>query len=559
MKTTNADSLPISFNKQLTEQQFERIVKQYLSTSGELKNLVPLLQEQHPIYRGKSRDEVVRMRAFIFYTFYLANTPEQALMFIYEELESGRDPYLIATAAMALRKCEMKRTDMARLLLAALGNVRYFDSALSIGNYYPKWPAINETTAVLEILHSFSWLGAYARLYLEDLNKIWRNEHQSFNAVTFSLLRQVIDTIEADKTITEKCCEPVFFISSFQKNGGKAGDKSAYDSVGLEDQDGYRSTFNEFLGQKKIALIAFFYTRCDNPLKCSLTITNLAKIQELVLSHNWANEVELAAISYDSDFDGPSQLRRYGEARGISFNEQTHFFRILNNFDKLKNYFDLSVNYAGSTVNRHTIELYLLAPGGEIISTFSRGRINNDEIVTAIQTAIAGRKAGQINWRNRLKTAFSSITSLTGSFFIIILPKCPLCFAVYFSMLGIAGAPLLPYVRYIFPCLVLIIAINLFFIYRAAKKRNGYVPFFLAAFGAISVIVCYKMFNIKFSEATGFLLLFTASVLNAIPNCLFLKLRLRMHIWTHYIKQWVPIRVLPWVQNTVKKWVAANN
>ena len=42
----------------------------------------------------------------------------------------------------------------------------------------------------------------------------------------------------------------------------------------LEDQDGARVTFGEFFAGKP-SVVAFFYTRCDNPNKCSLTITKL--------------------------------------------------------------------------------------------------------------------------------------------------------------------------------------------------------------------------------------------------------------------------------------------
>jgi protein SCO1/2 len=48
--------------------------------------------------------------------------------------------------------------------------------------------------------------------------------------------------------------------------------------VELEDQDGARVKFGEFFTGKP-SVVAFFYTRCDNPNKCSLTITKLGRLQ----------------------------------------------------------------------------------------------------------------------------------------------------------------------------------------------------------------------------------------------------------------------------------------
>ena len=74
--------------------------------------------------------------------------------------------------------------------------------------------------------------------------------------------------------------------------------------VDLEDQDGARMTFREFFTGRP-SVLAFFYTRCDNPRKCSLTVTTLGRLQrglaDLGLDFRAA-----AAITYDPEFDLPT-------------------------------------------------------------------------------------------------------------------------------------------------------------------------------------------------------------------------------------------------------------
>ena len=57
-------------------------------------------------------------------------------------------------------------------------------------------------------------------------------------------------------------------------------------TVEPEDQDGRRLTFGEcFVGAPTVAV--FFYTRCTNPNKCSLTIAKLAQLQAAIRRPAW--------------------------------------------------------------------------------------------------------------------------------------------------------------------------------------------------------------------------------------------------------------------------------
>src|SRR6185312_16727652 len=86
----------------------------------------------------------------------------------------------------------------------------------------------------------------------------------------------------------------------------------------FEDHDGATVTFKEFF-QGQPSIVVFFYTRCDNPLKCSLTITKLARIQQLLDAEGVADQINTAGITYDPGFDLPERLLNYGTHRGVRF------------------------------------------------------------------------------------------------------------------------------------------------------------------------------------------------------------------------------------------------
>jgi protein SCO1/2 len=62
--------------------------------------------------------------------------------------------------------------------------------------------------------------------------------------------------------------------------------------------------------------VVFFYTRCDNPNKCSLTVTKLARLQKSIVEEQLEGLLRTAAITYDPAYDLPPRLKAYGDNRG---------------------------------------------------------------------------------------------------------------------------------------------------------------------------------------------------------------------------------------------------
>jgi protein SCO1/2 len=150
--------------------------------------------------------------------------------------------------------------------------------------------------------------------------------------------------------------------------------------VELEDQDGRRVRYDDVFGGKP-SIVAFFYTRCPNPNKCSLTVTKLARLQEAIDAAGLHGKLRTLGITYDPDFDVPARLRAYGSDRGLRFGPDVRILRTRSGFRALQERFQLGVNFTGSTVNHHRIELFVVDADADIAASFTRVQWDVDEVL----------------------------------------------------------------------------------------------------------------------------------------------------------------------------------
>ena len=99
-------------------------------------------------------------------------------------------------------------------------------------------------------------------------------------------------------------------------------------------------------------------------------------------------QLKTAAISYDPDYDLPAKLKAYGANRGVTFSEDNRFLRSLEGMKDLQDYFGLGVNFNGSIVNQHRIELFILNDQGKIAKTFARLQWDIQEVFDSAKALI---------------------------------------------------------------------------------------------------------------------------------------------------------------------------
>ena len=341
---------------------------------GGAEALVALLPEQAQIYDGLGTGEAERLRAHIFAALAIGALPTEALPFVLEELETGSDPAATAAAAMALRAAPGAVAEAEALLLKAAARLAVADAPFPLA---PGRTALQELLATLAVLPSAgaaSVAALKAMLAQSPLSAAARAEAER----SLAALR----TRRAEKPA---CC-------------ASGADREALTSspidiggLGLEDQSGARLAFADFFGGEP-AVLAFFYTRCMSPERCSLTVTKLARLQARLADRGLAERARVAAISYDPDYDLPGRLADYGAQRGFRFDARNRFFRTLGPVEPLKAHFELGVGYGPATVNRHRIELFVLDAAGAVAASFTR-RLWDEAEVAEVVAALAGARA----------------------------------------------------------------------------------------------------------------------------------------------------------------------
>ena len=357
-----------------------------LSIRGDARRrqeLVGLLAEGSAIYQGLGTQQAERLRGFILSSFEHVGLPADAAPFVVEELATGFDPYVLAAAARALRGAREISEGVTKSLARAVNRVIASDDFVQFDTWPPNDPLAAKTLASVDVLRSVALLGARAASLMPMLSQIARGSG-GFSAETAGAIKAALAAVSSMHS-GESCCNA---------NDDRAAEASAripladLSDLALQDQDGRGLSFGAFfIGRPSV--VTFFYTRCMNPEKCSLTITKLARLQKLLKSQGLENAINLAAITYDPAFDLPERLHAYGAGRGFLFSERAKLIRTQGPLQPLQDHLDLGVGFGPSTVNRHRIELFLMDARCELRAWFVRVPWNEEAVMPRLLSMIS--------------------------------------------------------------------------------------------------------------------------------------------------------------------------
>lgn len=302
---------------------------------GPDRGLLKLLHEDAPIYAGRGAIEAERLRAFVIECVSRAGLAPDALAFIQEQLETAMDPYAVAAAARAVRQLASLPPDIEDLLRRAADRVSAVDENVCL-DIYPVPQAADGRCAVAEVMETLAVIGRAAPQEA-----------------------QLSPERDAPEDSIARLCD-----------------------VELEDQDGQAVTFGElFLGRPSV--VAFFYTRCMNPNKCSRTIARLGALQGLVGDTG----AVVAGITYDPAYDLPKRLRRYGEDRGFRFGPRGRLLRSTASFEPIRQTLRLGVGFGAATVNQHAVEVFVADPAGCLVAFRKRQLWDERDVADAVLRA----------------------------------------------------------------------------------------------------------------------------------------------------------------------------
>lgn len=326
------------------ERLVAELVEQVKADPRRRDELVELLPERHPVYAGRGANTVVRLRGYLTAAFEHVGLPPAAIPFVLDELQNGRDAYLVAAAAKAVRGLDQPAAEIVPYLLAAVENVRHADDTLSFEGFRPERPYSSPTTAMAELSRTLAWMES---------------------------VPVTLGTKPARRLRDPELAAP----------GPVPGE------VVFEDQAGRRVTALDYF-RGALVVVVFFYTRCENPNKCSLTITRLGELQRDLAGAGLLDRVRTAAVTYDPGFDLPARLLAYGENRGVTFADGHRFLRATSGFDQLQDFFELGVSYGPALVNRHRIELFVVGRDGRVAHTLARLQWEPAEVLDLLRPLI---------------------------------------------------------------------------------------------------------------------------------------------------------------------------
>jgi len=508
--------------KGITEAQFAAHVDTLASNSARPEELSGLLREDHPAYDQRGASTVVRMRGWVLVALARTELSDAALLFVLEELDTGVDAYLVAAAAYALRSYQSPRSAFAPFVMRALANIRYQDEPVSFESYGEYAVSSTETSPVRELLLTLTWLGPNAREVLSEVESLRGQLSRKWLFEIDQAALAIRSTSNVAGLNPDTCCTlPAGLSNMFSWPLGLRGGCESIETTVFEDQDGLSLTFNEFFrGQPSI--VVFFYTRCNNPFKCSLTITKLGRVQKLLEARGLAEQIKTAAITYDPAFDLPERMRGYGQNRGMRLDEYHRMLRTVNGVNALRSHFKLGVNFIESLVNRHRLEVYVLDYAGRIATSFERLHWDEEKVVTSALEVLNEKSdhsttnhppvsATQAN-RKATLPMFGAFASLAVAFF----PKCPICWAAYMSVFGIAGLEQIPYSPWLQPVLVVVILINLASVWFRERSSGRMYPFYLVCAGALAILVSKLGIGWESPRIWGVSLTLAGSLLSAL-------------------------------------------
>jgi hypothetical protein len=99
----------------------------------------------------------------------------------------------------------------------------------------------------------------------------------------------------------------------------------------------------------------------------------------------------------------------------------------------------------------------------------------------------AWKGSSGLAFTNRLKGAVANSWALFVAGLIVAFPKCPLCWAGYFSALGLSGMASLMTSNWILPLVMALMTTHLYILYRRARQRGIFLPFHLSSIGFASL------------------------------------------------------------------------
>lgn len=295
----------------------ERVRRIPRTAAGDAR-MADMLRQDASHFRGLSTGDVHQLRGHILAALEHRTHSSDAQATIREDIETSLSPVVLAGAARALRNVAPPHDDLRRLLAKGAERISARDEFVAFGPEEDLRTACEEIAATLD-----RWA-----------------EPRACCGARASAASDVEPRMDDPRT---PC-------------------GAMLDRVVIEDQAAIHRALVALLRERP-SIIAFFYTRCMNPQKCSLTVMRLGDAARHLAERPELGDWNMIGVSYDPEYDTPPRLHNYGRDRGFPFGAKVCLARCTTGWPAMKRAFGLRVGYGAATVNEHARECFLVTPG----------------------------------------------------------------------------------------------------------------------------------------------------------------------------------------------------
>jgi cytochrome oxidase Cu insertion factor (SCO1/SenC/PrrC family) len=155
------------------------------------------------------------------------------------------------------------------------------------------------------------------------------------------------------------------------------------------DQQGRTATFQERVDRPTAVL--FFFTRCENPLKCSRSVAILGQLQRELQHRQLDAKTQLLLITLEPHVDTPKLLVDFAEQRGISFSHSGVDVLVpeRRTYRKFLDEIAVPVGYDGESVNGHDVGLLLFDRAARLVRQYRHSIADSNAIANDLERLVA--------------------------------------------------------------------------------------------------------------------------------------------------------------------------
>ena len=338
--------------------------------------IASLLHENAPLFAGRVPNEVTRMRAAMFAALAATSVPDEALPLVAGELAHGHKHLVLAAAARAAatagRRAHAAVPHLIRLLSPA-----FHDDAVSLADLTVTWSARETTTVKLEAIRALEAIGSASADALPLLREVSASTASAINARAAARAIAAIETPAVPHCHTAAETPALTFISPWLARTER---KIALAFTGA-DHDGAPIAAERLAG-KPFAL-TFFYTRCENDRKCSLTMSHFARLRAAAEA-KLGDKVRFAAMTFDPDFDTPSRMVAFARARGYEPSPAAAMIRPAD-LERVVSDLGVAASFSNGRPNVHAVQLFLFDREGRFVREYRNVAWNDADVIRDLE------------------------------------------------------------------------------------------------------------------------------------------------------------------------------